>query len=589
MRFLGNVLATVVGLFVFIILFFFTSALIIGLVSSGSQDATEVPTNSVLKLTLDRPIQEKITEENPFQELEGFPGVGAAPMGLIDLLGEIDNAKLDPNIKGIYLEVGLISQGFATLEEIRNALVEFKDSGKFIIAYGEIYTEGAYYLASVADHIYLAPEGIMIFDGLGTEIIYLKEFLNNLGIEPEVFRVGEYKSAVEPFLRNDMSEENREQIKAYLSDLHEHYLSSIEASRGIAFEDLKSISDNALVRSPEDAVGFKLVDDTLYFDQVVDKLKESSGVAKDEKLSLLTYGQYKKAPRLNRQEFSRNKVAVIVGEGQIISGNGGSGFLGGNKIADEIRKARNNESIKAIVLRINSPGGSALASDVMWREVKLAAQEKPVIASMSDLAASGGYYMAMAADTIVAYPNTITGSIGIFSLLFNAEDLLNNKLGLHFESVSTGKLSNLGSPTDDFTQAEREYLQTNVDRGYKTFVSKAAEGRNMPVDSLESLASGRVWTGNAAVENGLVDVLGDLEDAIEIAATSAGVENDYMVRYYPEKKDFLSDLLNKPIEKVGYLFAPEQDPLLKPVLEQVRFIQAMEGPQALLPYRFKIE
>jgi len=589
MRFLGNVLATIIGIFLFFFIATFLSIFLLASISSSNQELIEVPTNSVLKLSLDRPIQERIIEDNPFEDLDVFPGVSATPIGLIDLLGEIENAKVDPNIKGIFLDVSVLSAGFATLEEIRNALVNFKESGKFIIAYSEIYTEGAYYLASVANEIYMNPAGIMIFDGLGTEVAYMKDFLNNIGIEPEVFRVGEYKSAVEPFLRNDMSDENRMQIETYLNGLHINYLESIGMSRGIALEELMNISDDALIQEPADAMNFDLIDDTLYFDQVVDKIKQNAGVDLDESLNMLSYNQYKKAPRLNRQDFSANKVAVIVAEGQIISGQGGEGFLGGNKIAAEIRKARKNNSVKAIVLRINSPGGSALASDVMWREVTLARKEKPVIASMSDVAASGGYYMAMAADTIVSYPNTITGSIGIFALLFNADDLLNNKLGLHFETVSTGKFSNLGSPTDQFTEAERKLLQKNVERGYETFTSKAAQGRNMPIDSLKALASGRVWTGEDAARNGLVDILGNLNDAIEIAATSAGVEDDYMIRYYPEKKDFLSDFLNKPIEKVSRLLTPQEETLLAPVLKQVKSLQAMEGPQALLPYSFKFE
>ncbi len=584
MRFLGNVLATVIGLIVFVLLLIFGSIILVTAVSSQSQEVVKVEQSSILKLTLDQPIQERIEEENPFDDLDIFPGMSPMPLGLIDLKGEIENASLDPDIEGIYLELSVVSAGFATLEELRNSLIKFKESGKFIVAYGEYYSEGAYYLASVADEIYLNPAGLMEFDGLSSEVVYYKEFLNNIGIEPEIFRVGEYKSAVEPFLRNDMSPENRYQIQEYMSDLHQHYLEKVAEAREIDLPTINEISDNALIRKPGDAVKYNLVTDTVYYDQVLNILKGKVG-AGDDGLNLVSYKKYSKSTRYNRQDFSSNKVAVIVAEGQIISGEGSGGFLGGNKIAAEIRKARNNESIKAIVLRINSPGGSALASDIMWREVKLAAEVKPVIASMSDVAASGGYYMAMAADTIVAYPNTITGSIGIFALLFNAEDLLTNKIGLNFETVSTGKFSNLASPTERFSEAERQYLQQSVERGYETFVSKAAEGRHLSIDSLKSLASGRVWTGSDAVERGLVDFEGGIDDAIRIAAESAGLGDDYMVRYYPEKKDFLTELLNNPMDQVNSMIYTDEQKILSPLVKEMKKLNAMEGTQALLPFQ----
>ncbi|UZR95117.1 signal peptide peptidase SppA [Chondrinema litorale] len=584
MRFLGNVLATVIGLIVFVLLLIFGSIFLVTAISSQSQEVVKIEQNSILKLTLDRPIQERIEEENPFDDLDIFPGMSPVPLGLIELKGEIENASLDPDIEGIYLELSVVSAGFATLEELRNSLIKFKESDKFIVAYGEYYSEGAYYLASIADEVYLNPAGLMEFDGLSTEIVYYKEFLNNIGIEPEIFRVGEYKSAVEPFLRNDMSPENRYQIQEYMGDLHQHYLEKVAEAREIDLPTITEISDNALIRKPGDAVKYNLVTDTVYYDQVLSILKARVG-AGDDGLNLISYKKYTKSTRYNRQDFSSNKVAVIVAEGQIISGEGGSGFLGGNKIAAEIRKARNNESIKAIVLRINSPGGSALASDVMWREVKLAAEVKPVIASMSDVAASGGYYMAMAADTIVAYPNTITGSIGIFALLFNAEDLLTNKIGLNFETVSTGKFSNLASPTERFSEAERQYLQQSVERGYESFVGKAAAGRNLSIDSLKSLASGRVWTGSDAVERGLVDFEGGIGDAIRIAAESAGLGDDYMVRYYPEKKDFLTELLNNPMDQVNSMFYSDEQKLLAPLVKQMEKLNAMEGTQVLLPFQ----
>ncbi|MEM1136169.1 MAG: signal peptide peptidase SppA [Bacteroidota bacterium] len=590
MRFLGNVLATIVGLFLFFFLFIFLSVALVSSFSTQSQEVVKVARNSVLKLTLNKPFKERITEENPFEDLDVLPAVSNVAIGLIDLKNEIENAKLDPNISGIYLEISILSAGFATLEELRNSLLDFKSSGKFIVAYGEFFTEGAYYLASVADEIYLNPVGILEFDGLSTEVVYLKEFLNNIGIEPEVFRVGEYKSAVEPFLRNDMSPENRFQIQTYLNGLLQHYLQEIAEERNIAVGDLATISENALIRTPADALTRNLITDTLYYDQVIEVLKERSGLSTEDQLSLISYSQYKKSERYNRQAYSANKVAVIVAEGQIISGDGADGFMGGNKIAQEIRKARKNEDIKAIVLRINSPGGSALASDIMWREVTLAAKVKPIIASFSDVAASGGYYMAMACDTIVTYPNSITGSIGIFALLFNAESLLTNKLGMHFETVSTGELSNLASPTKRFSEAERKLLQQNVEKGYKTFIGKAAEGRDLPLDSLRSLASGRVWTGAEAIEVGLADIEGGLDTAIEIAASAAGVESDYMVRYYPKKKDFLSELLDRPIEKVSYLLGNEENELLQPIVEKLKMINALEGAQALLPFEvIKIE
>lgn len=585
-QFFKFVFATMVGITLLTLL----GVLLLFVVASaaGDKEKTEVADNSVLKLSLNRPVNER-KEDNPLENLE-IPGMPSQrTIGLLELRQAIEKAKNDDKIKGIYLDAGNISAGFATLEEIRTALKDFKKSGKFIYAYSETMSEPAYYIISVADSIFLHPQGGMEFNGLVAEIGFAKGLFEKIGVKPEIFRVGDFKSAVEPFMLDKMSDANRLQISAYLNSIYDHYLKGIAESRGISFEELTNISDNMLVQMPEDAVKYKLISRTAYYDEVEKTIRKKLGITDEKKkinfVSLKAYA----SDKAEEGGYSKKKVAVIFAEGDIQSGKSTRESIGSETIAEELRKVRNDDKVAAVVLRINSPGGSALASDVMWREVLETKKKKPVIASMSDVAASGGYYMAMGCNKILAQPNTITGSIGIFGMLFDASGLLTDKIGLTFDRVETGEYADLGTPTKKFTDAERQIIQRMVNEGYENFTSKAAQGRNMPLDTLKKYASGRVWTGEQALKIGLIDGFGGLNDAIQLAAKEAKIkEGEYAVRYYPVKKSFFEalqgseDLMEERIlqKKAGSLY---------PLLKQIEKLPNYRGVQARWPYEVKIQ
>ncbi len=587
LQFLKFVLATVVGL----LFFFVLSALILaGIGASASRQTVEVENNSVLWMKLNRPINERGESDDPFTAF-AFGGRDNMPLGLVEIRRALARAKDDSKIEGIYLDLSFLPAGYASVEEIRNALLDFKTSGKFIVAYGEAYTEKAYYLASVADRIFLNPVGALEFNGLYQETAFLKGTLEKLDVKPEVFRVGDFKSAVEPFLREDMSEENRLQTRSFLNSIYDHLIAGIAEARGLSAPELRQLSDSMRVQTPEDALEYQLITDLGYFDEVEAAMRERLELEDDKKIEYIALSKYIKADdnAAAANITSRDRVAVLVAEGNIVSGEGDNNSIGSDAIARQLRKLRRDDKVKAVVLRINSPGGSALASDVMWREIGLLRQQKPVIASMSDVAASGGYYMAMGCDTIVAHPNTITGSIGVFGLLFNAEAFLKNKLGVTADRVKTGAYSDLGNPTRALTDFERQLIQRYVDTTYEQFTRKAAEGRGMTQDNLKAVASGRVWSGREALDKGLVDVLGGLEDAIVLAATAAGLEEDaYRVRYYPEQKSFLEQILDDGEEQVKAhvlrTYLGEYYPYARAV-EQVR---KWEGIQTRLPYDVEI-
>ncbi|HAA11980.1 MAG TPA: signal peptide peptidase SppA [Cytophagales bacterium] len=584
MKFLRNLLAVLVGLTLFTVVGIF---ILFGVAASFGEDEVQpISQPSILKLTLSGPIVER-AEPDPLEEL-AIPFGGITPKGLQQIKQAIEHATNDPNIQGILLEPTLTATGWATLRDIRQALQEFKaNSDKFVISYAEIYGEGDYYLASVADEVFLHPEGQIEFNGLAQEVTYIKGVLDKLGVEPQVFRVGQYKSAVEPFLRKDMSPESREQLESYLNALYATVLKDVGASRGIAEDQLENISDKMLVRNGADAETNGLIDGLAYYDEILTALREKTDKEEDDDLHFVSLTRY-----LNSWQpsgtYGKDLIAVIVGEGTITSGSSTEGTIGSDSFAKEVRKARQNDKVKAIVIRINSPGGSALASDVMWREITLAAEEKPVIASMGDVAASGGYYMAMGADKIVAQPNTITGSIGIFGVLFNAQGFLNDKLGVTTETVKTGELSDLYNLTRSLTPFERSIIQKQVEEGYETFTSKAAEGRGMAIEDLKAIAGGRVWAGTEALDNGLVDQMGNLEDAIALAAEEADVD-DYAVRYYPKEQSIL-DLLMSDLTSGEYEERILQHQLgeLYPVVHTLQEIKQYRGLQARLPYEIII-
>jgi protease-4 len=465
---------------------------------------------------------------------------------------------------------------------LRNALLDFKESGKFIYTYGEVMSEPAVYLNSVADRIFLPEVGDIEFNGLSAQISFMKGLFDKIGVEPVIFRVGEYKSAVEPYVRTNMSPENKEQISSYVNSIGNHIYAQVAEARGLTVTEINETLNNP-VGSAEDALEKKLITDIGYYDEFEDALREKLGLGEGDKISMVGIKSYGKAKKYVESGDRNNRIAVIIGQGTIYSGEGDSESIGSDSWIEELRKAAKDKKVKAIVLRINSGGGSALASDMMWREIELAKKEKPVYASMGDYAASGGYYMAMPCDTIVANPTTVTGSIGIFGMLFNAQELMNNKLGITFDGVETHEHSNFPSMVSDMPQAEKNMIQRMVNQGYERFTSKAAEGRNMEVEHLKSLAGGRVWTGLQAKENGLVDVLGGLEDAVELAAKRTGIEDDYQVRYYPKAKSELEIVMEK-ISEQSQVSLNKKLGALAPYLDEFNRLLKSDHLQAKLPY-----
>lgn len=588
LQFLKYVFATIVGIFLFTVLSFI---LLIGIGSmmSSTDTKTQVESNSVLKLDLNQVIRENAAEEDPFTEILSG-GNSPGQVSLPQIKEALANAKIDPNIKGIYLKAENPMGGMATLKEVREYLLDFKKSKKFIYSYGETMTEGSIYLCSVADKSYLTPAGGLDFNGLSANYSFMKGLFEKIGVKPEIFRVGDYKSAVEPFFLTKMSDANREQTQSFISDMANNFYGDIAASRKISMEELNNILNNALIQEPTDAVKYKLITNTGYWDEFETALRHELGFSADKKIEYIGLNKYLKADKLVEEGSNSNRIAVIVGEGDILSGESQDGTIGSETIVKELQKARKDSKIKAIVLRINSGGGSALASDVMWREVELTKKVKPVIASMGDYAASGGYYMAMGCDTIVAQPTTLTGSIGIFGVLFNVEKLMNEKLGVTFDGVNSHKYANFPSATRTMTDAEKNMIQNSVNKGYESFTAKAAKGRHMSVEKLKTLASGRVWTGSQAKANGLVDVLGGIDDAIRIAAKKAKLKDgDYRVKYLPIQKSSFESI----VEKFGN---DQEDAKLKaylgdfaPYAKQLKNLQNMDKVQARMPFELEIK
>lgn len=548
----ASMMGVILSFFVLLVLFVAVLTAVISI--AGRERKAEVSPNSVLHITLSYPILER-TVKNPLNNLD-FIGYENNGIGLNDILAGIEKATTDKNIKGIYLNISSLSTGYASIEEIRNALVEFKKSGKFIIAYSEVYTQGAYYLASVADKLYLNPEGMIDFRGLSSEIPFFKKALDKLEIEVQVIKVGTYKSAVEPFVLEKMSEPNRTQVKSFLGSMYDYLLGKVAESRKLPKDSVYAISYQAKLRNATDALHYKMVDGLRYKDEIIDELKSLTSIAKDKDVKSISIEKY--APTDEEKEsHAKNRIALVYATGDIISGEGSDQTIGSERISRALREARTDDKVKAIVLRINSPGGSSLASDVIWREVMLTKKAKPVIVSMGDVAASGGYYIACAADSIFAQPTTITGSIGVFGLIPNMQRFFNNKLGITFDGVQTGLFSNTGSIIRPLTEAEKMIIQNEVNHIYNSFTSKVAEGRKKSQSYIDGIAQGRVWSGKEALTNGLVDRLGNIHDAISSAAKKAGLDT-YQIVDYPTLKDPLLSLFSHPTDKLKtYLLKSE--------------------------------
>lgn len=582
MNFFKTFLASFLALLVFsAVSFVLMIALLFAL---GSEEKVVITSNSVLQLKLDAQITEQEIDD-PFSEIPLF-GSGIQRIGLLSLKETIRHAKSDPKIKGIFLNVSYPMAGFSTLEEIRQSLIDFRESGKWVVAYADVMSEPAYYLATAADKVYLNPEGEVEFNGLTVEVTFFKKLFDKLEIKPEIFRVGDFKSAVEPFMLEKMSDENRLQLSELLNSIYDHMLVGISEGRNIPLDNLRELSDNMTVRNAKLAVEHSLVDGLLYYDEVLNELRERLELEEDARVKFVARKKYSKS--IQAKQGGANEIAVIVADGTIMPGKSSEGIIGGETIAEEIRKARLNKKVKAIVIRVNSPGGAFQASDMMWREVKLASEVKPVIASMSDYAASGGYYLAMAADTIVAQPHTITGSIGIFSVLFDASGFMGNKLGITFDEVNTGKFGELVTFSRPLTQAEKDVWQNRTEEIYETFTGKAAEGRGIPQEELKKVASGRVWSGSQAKERALVDILGGYDDAISIAAKAAGLE-DYAVKEYPVQKPFFEQFMEQLSENAKTKALKEELGDQYYLYQQGLKLKELHGVQARMPFQLSIQ
>ncbi len=586
-EFFKFVFASMIGVLLSVfVMFVLGILLIIGIVSTASNESkVTIDDNTVLHLSLNYPISER-TSKNPFQNLN-FGGFETENnLGLKDILAHIKEAKTDSRIKGIYVDVSAIQGGFASIEEIRNALIDFKKSGKFILAYSEVYTKGAYYLASVADKIYVNPEGMVDFKGFSTEIMFFKGALEKLDIEAQVIKVGTYKSAVEPYILDKMSKPNREQITSFLGSLYTHFLSNIAISRKIPVDSLSAIANTAAVQTATDAVKFRLVDGVKYKDEVLTELKSLCGIAQKKELRSVSISNY--TPQTKElSKASADRIAVVYAVGEIVSGEGDDETMGSENISRAIRTARLDDKVKALVLRINSPGGSSLASDVIWREVELTKKVKPVIVSMGDVAASGGYYIACAADSIFAQPNTITGSIGVFAIIPNMKKFFNNKLGITFDEVKTSKFSEI-SITRPLSDDERLLLQAEVNNIYKTFTQKVANGRHTTPEFIDNIGQGRVWTGAEAIKIGLVDRLGNINDAVKSAAKKAGLK-EYKLVDYPAQKDPLKELFDDSADKVRTYFTKQELGENYNYYQKMQSVLKTTGIQSRMPYEVVIK
>ena len=584
--FFKYVLATITGIVIsFVVVFIVFMGIIGAIISSASSDQEAVvKSNSVLYLTFDYDITER-SEVNPLGSLN-LPGYSTKNIGLDDILARIKYAATDANIKGIYIDASHIGVGFASLKAIRDELLLFKKTGKFVVAYNTGYDQKAYYVASISDKLYVNPQGTIDFKGLASSTMFYKDLLDKVGVEMQIVKVGTFKSAVEPFFLNKMSDANRMQVTSYLGSIYDTFINEISVSRSIAPDSLRAIANDYRVRGADDAVHYKLADGKLYKDELLSDLRRRLKIAERDEISFVSLLDYNKKIK---NDASGSEIAVLYASGEIVDGEGEKpGEIGGDKFSRELRKLREDDAVKAVVLRVNSPGGSALASDIIWREVVLTKKVKPVIVSMGDLAASGGYYISAASDSIFAEPTTITGSIGVFGVIPNFQNLMNNKIGVHYDGVKTGKFADLMTTLDrPLTAEERDIIQREVNKVYATFTKVVADGRKLSVAHVDSIGQGRVWTGKQGVSNNLVDRLGSLDMAIKAAAKKAKLAN-YKVMQYPEKEDPFTSILNNSKEKVQVWVAKEQMGEYYRYFDVVRKATAQSGVQARLPYTVEI-
>ena len=585
--FLKFTLATVTGIVISSVVLFFISILVVFSMVSSSESETQVRKNSVMMLDLNGTLAER-SQENP---LDLIMKDDYRTYGLDDILSSIKKAKENEDIKGIYIQATSLGAGFASLEEIRNALKDFKESGKFVVAYGDAYTQGLYYLSSVADKVLLNPQGMLEWRGLAATPMFFKDLLEKVGVEMQVFKVGTYKSAVEPFISTEMSAANREQINVYLSSIWGQITSAVAESRNLSVEALNKEADRMLMFYPaEESVKNGLVDTLIYKNDVRDYLKNLAGIDKDDNMPVLGIQDMINVKKNVPRDKSGNVIAVYYAYGEIDGGSSASTDEGINseKVIKDLRKLKDNENVKAVVLRVNSPGGSAYGSEQIWYAVNQLKKEKPVIVSMGDYAASGGYYISCNADTIVAEPTTLTGSIGIFGMMPNAKGLT-EKLGVNFDVVKTNPYADFGNLTRPMNDGEKGLMQMYVNKGYELFLTRCSDGRGISMEELDKIAQGRVWTGSTAKELGLVDELGGLDKALEIAIAKAGVDA-YTVMNYPKKEGFLESLMNT--NPGNYIKARMLNGKMNDVYRQFSIIEnfdKIDRIQARVPFELNIQ
>ncbi len=580
--FLKFTLASIVGFLIAGLIVFFTFFIILSTALSTAEKEITVKPNSILHLELDQPIPDR-TPGNPMKHFDFNTFKPSPIIGLNDILANLDKAMQDDKIKGVFLDMEFVQAGFATVEEIRDKLKQVKDSGKFIVAYGDFLTQNTYYLASVADEIYLNPAGLLELKGLRSQEIFIKGTMEKLGLEPQVIRHGEYKSFVETYTRQDMSPENKEQRMAYISSIWDYTIKNISKERNVNTNLLNDITDRlATIENPANAVDNNIIDKLLYRDQVIDRLQELAGTSK--KPPFVSIMKYNHVPKKREYRgLARDKIAVIYAGGEIMPGENDDDQIASDKLSRSIRSAREDSSIKAVVFRINSPGGSALASEVIWREIRLTKKVKPVIASIGNLGASGGYYIASPADTILVSPNSITGSIGIFGIFLTGKEFMNDKLGITSDLVKTNQSSDVGNFFRPITGAERMVFKKHMDNFYKEFVARVAEDRGMTYEEVDKIARGRVWSGKDAVEIGLADQYGGLEKAIKIAKDVTGLTK-YRIVNLPKAKDPFTEFLKQVSGSAKTRILKSELGGHYPHYLQVKKALKWEGIQARLPF-----
>ncbi len=577
-------LAVIVGMFFYSLL---TTAmwmlLMVNVMLTGKQ-SKQVPRNAYLTLNLSRPIQDKVL----VQDFSSFGNKG--PVSLMDIRRAIEFASHDPRIKGLLINTRTVNGDWAQTEELRQAIKEFKSSGKPVIAFSDVYDQKAYYLATVADRIYLVPTGNMVWKGLAAQLLYYKDLLDKLGIEPILIRHGEYKTAAEPYIRNSMSEANREQYTVFLKRIWDVVINAVSNTRGIDKDQLNSLADNLSIRGGEDAVKYGLVDAQIYYDQLIDTLKIRAGMYKAKKVPFIDINKYASSV-VKLPQTGKNKIAIVYAQGNIVDAaadlNLNTPVILGSKYAKLLKKLREDPSIKAVVLRVNSPGGSALASERIWRQVKLTSQVKPVIVSMGGVAASGGYYISCAANKIVADSASITGSIGVFGLLFNLEKFVNQKLHITPEVVKTNENADMGNLLKPMNSTKEAFIRTAIENIYDRFITHVAEGRNLDKDYVDSIGRGRVWAAVDAYRLGLVDTLGDIETAISLAAHEAKLTS-YRIVEYPKQKTLIEMLFDTPfaVKSEGL---KAQLPELYSLWSKVELLKKQYPVWAMLPVNIKID